>query len=208
MKPRQQILYIHGGATHKTTRAYLHFLKTRPIKIEKKIAWNDTYLDRTLGQKFQIIRPRMPLADNAKYRDWLIHFKRFFPKLKNNIILIGQSLGGVFLAKYLSENHFPKKILSVYLVCPPYDDTLPTETLAGGFKLKSDLSLLQKNIQRLYLLFSRNDDVVPVTHAIKYAKKLPKARIVIYKNIKGHFQVARFPQIVSLIKRDVKTLHK
>lgn len=146
----------------------------------------------------------MPFQDNAKYRDWVVHFERYFPELKNNIILIGQSLGGVFLAKYLSENRFPKKILSVYLVCPPFDDTLPAERLVGGFKLKSDLSLIEKNTKNLYLLFSKNDDVVPVSHAAKYAKKLPNAKIVIYKHIKGHFRITAFPEIVRMIKRDVK----
>lgn len=201
---RKHIFYIHGGNTHKDTRDYLRYLKTRPITLEKKISWNGTYLDQALGRSFQIIRPRMPLQDNAKYQDWAMHFERFIPKLKNGVILIGQSLGGVFLAKYLSENKFPKKIQSTYLVCPPFDDTLPVERLVGGFKLKSDLSLIEKNTKNLYLLFSKNDDVVPVSHAAKYAKKIPNAKIVIYKHITGHFRISRFPEIVRMIKRDVK----
>ncbi|MDD5341860.1 MAG: alpha/beta hydrolase [Patescibacteria group bacterium] len=205
MKSRKtQIFFVNGGSTHHNNRAYQRFLKTRPITIEKKISWNDAYLDQALGPTFHIIRPRMPLQDNAKYQDWAIHFERFFPKLKNNLILIGQSLGGGFLAKYLSENKFPRKILSVYLVCPPFDDTLPSEHLAGGFKLKSDLSLMEKNAKKLYLLFSKNDDVIPVVHAAKYAKKLPNAKVIVYKHIKGHFRVAKFPEIVRMIKRDAR----
>ena len=146
----------------------------------------------------------MPLPDNSKYEEWKIHFERHFPYLKDNIILIGASLGGIFLAKYLSENKFPRKILSTYLVCPPFDDTLPEEDLVRGFKLKSDLSLLEKNSKNLYLLFSKNDDVVPVSHAEKYRKKLKKAKIIIYKNKNGHFIISKFPEIVKLIKMDIK----
>ena len=76
----------------------------------------------------------------------------------------------------------PKKALSVYLVCSPFDDTVIGEDLVGGFKLKSDLSLIEKNCKKLRLLFSEDDTVVPVSHAKKYAKKLDKAEIIVYKS--------------------------
>ncbi|MFH0804688.1 MAG: hypothetical protein V1916_00660, partial [Patescibacteria group bacterium] len=111
---------------------------------------------------------------------------------------------GIFLAKYLSENKFPKKILSTFLVCPPFDDTLPSDHLAGGFKLQSNLSLVEKNTNKLTLLFSKHDDVVPVSHAKKYASKLPKAKIIVYKHIEGHFRITKFPEIVRMITQDVR----
>ena len=195
---------IHGGETFKNKRDYIHFLKTRKISIEKKMKWGDYYLNKELGKNFEIIRPRMPLQDNAKYGDWKIYFERHFPYLRNNIILIGGSLGGIFLAKYLSEHKFPKKILSTYLVCPPFDNTIPGEDLVGGFQLKTELSLIEKNSKNTYLLFSKDDDVVPVSHAEKYRKKLKTAKIIIYKSKNGHFKISRFPEIIKMIKGDVK----
>lgn len=203
-KQKTQIFYIHGGSTFKNYKEYLYFLKTRVPSIDKKIGWNGDYLDKMLGDNFYIIRPRMPRQDGAKYNEWAIHFERFFPKLKDNLILIGESLGGIFLAKYLSENKFPKKILSTYLICPPFDNTLPADTLVGGFKLKSNLSSLERNSKNLYLVFSQNDGVIPVSHAKKYAAKLKNANIVVYKHIKGHFQISKFPEIVKMIKNDIK----
>ena len=201
---KTQIFYVHGGMTLKSKKGYINFLKTRKVSIEKKDGWDGEYLDKKLDKKFSIIRPRMPLRENAKYSEWKIHFERFFPYLKNNIILIGQSLGGIFLAKYLSENKFPKRILSVYLVCPPFDDTLPGEDLVGGFKLKKDLSLIEKNSKKLYLLFSKKDDAVPVSHAKKYKERLKDAKIIIYNNIRGHFAISRFPKIVKMIEDDLR----
>ena len=206
MKKKTQIFLIHGGSTFKNKKDYLSHLKNKEVSIEKKIRWSDDYLDKEVGKKFEIIRPRMPLSENAKYSDWKLYFERFIPLLKNNVILIGNSLGGIFLAKYLSEHKFPKKILSTYLVCPPFDDTIPTEDLVGGFKLKSNLSLLEKNSKNLYLLFSKNDDVVPVSHAEKYRNKLKNAKIVIYKNKNGHFKISKFPEIVEMIKSDLKKI--
>jgi predicted alpha/beta hydrolase family esterase len=206
MKNKPQILYIHGGMTFKNRKDYLHFLKTRTVSLGKSKRWAEGYLDKEIGNKFEITRPRMPLQDNAKYDEWKIHFERYIPLLRNNVILIGGSLGGIFLAKYLSENKFPKKILSTYLVCPPFDDTCFTEDLVGGFKLKKDLSLLEKNSPNLTLMFSMDDDDVPIDHADKYAKKLEKATIIRYKSKNGHFNIPTFPEIVRMIKEDHKRL--
>ena len=203
-KKKIQVFIIHGGMTFKNRKDYLKYLKTREISIEDRKRWSDRYLTENLGRRFEIIRPRMPLSDDAKYSDWKIHFERYFPKLRNNIILIGSSLGGIFLAKYLSENNFPKKILATYLVCPPFDNTTTGEDLVGGFKLQSDLSMLEKNSKKLRLFFSKDDDAVPASHAKKYEKKLKNAKITIFKSKNGHFKISKFPEIVKMIKMDAK----
>lgn len=199
-----QIFFIHGGMTFKSKKDYLDYLKTREVSVEERVSWSGEYLKKNLGRNFEIIKPRMPLSENAKYQEWKIHFERFFPYLRNNIILIGSSLGGIFLVKYLSENKFPKKILSLYLICPPYDNSLSDEDLAGGFRLKSNLSLLEQNCKNLYLMFSKDDSVVPLVNAEKYKKKLKKANFVIFESKNGHFRISEFPEIIKMIKRDVK----
>jgi len=204
MKKKTQIFIIHGGMTFKSKKDYLHYLRTRKISLKGKLSWANEYLKKNLGKSFEIIKPRMPLQDNAKYAEWKIHFERHFFQLRNNIILIGGSLGGIFLVKYLSENKFPKKILSTYLICPPFDNSLPREDLFGGFKLKSNLSLIEKNSKNLNLMFSKDDDVVPASHAEKFRKKLKNANIIIYESKNGHFNISEFPEIVKLIKADIK----
>ncbi|MDO8603974.1 MAG: alpha/beta hydrolase [bacterium] len=204
MKNKIQIFMIHGGMTFKNKKDYLSYLKNRNISLVRKEGWAEGYLDKELGKGFEIIRPRMPIPENAKYEEWKIHFERYFLYLRKNIILIGNSLGGIFLAKYLSENKFPKKILATYLVCPPFDDTCFDEDLVGGFKLKPNLSLLEKNSEKLTLMFSMDDDDVPVVHAEKYRSKLNKANIIIYKSKNGHFKISKFPEIIKMIKKDVQ----
>lgn len=203
-KNKTQILMIHGGVTFRNHRDYLRYLENRTISIEEKVSWTGEYMKKKLGSSFEIIRPRMPLQDNAKYSDWKIYLERHFPYLKNNLILVGSSLGGIFLAKYLSENKFPKKIRATYLICPPFDNTVEGEDLAGGFCLGRDLSLLEKNSKNLTLFFSKDDPSVPVSHAQKYAKKLPRAKVVIFESKNGHFKIAEFPEIIKMIKDSSK----
>lgn len=200
-KEKNQIFFIHGGMTFKSRKDYLYFLKTREISIEKKRKWKNEYLDEKLGKNFEIIRPIMPSPDLAKYSDWKIHFERYFDFLRDDLILIGSSLGGIFLAKYLSENKFPKKIKAVFLVAPPYDNSLTGEDLVGGFRLNADLSLIEKNCENVFLMFSKDDDTVPVSHAEKYRKKLKNTEIIIYENKNGHFRISEFPEIVGIIKK-------
>lgn len=201
MKIKIQVVFIHGGMTFKNEKDYLKYLKNKSISLEDYVSWTGEYLTKNLGRNYQVIRPKMPLKENAKYEHWKIFFERYLSLLTGKIVLIGNSLGGIFLAKYLSENKLKKKAEAVFLVCAPFDDTCPTEDLVGGFKLKSDLSLLQDNTKNLYLMFSKDDDCVPVSHAEKYRAKLPQAKIIIYKSKNGHFCLSKFPEIVKLIKK-------
>lgn len=202
MKLKPQILYIHGGSTYRSRQDFLVGLKNLQISMEKRIRWSDDFLDRQLGDKFDIIRPKMPLKECARYSEWKIYFEHHFLFLNDNIILIGFSLGGIFLAKYLSENKFPVKISSVILVAPPFDNSLSSEELVGGFKLKSNLSLISQNCPRVNLLFSTDDPLVTQAHAHKYRQKIPSAKLFFYNNKNGHFKVPKLPEIVKLIKTD------
>ena len=198
-----QVLIVHGGVTFKSQEDYIDYLQNKTVSIDEKIRWSDDYLKKELGDSFSIIQPRMPLQDNAKYEEWKIYFERHIPLLKNNFILIDESLGGVFLAKYLSENKFPKKILSSYLIGPPFDNTLPEDDLVGGFELQSDLSMIEKNCENINLLFSKDDNCVPISHSDKYKSKLRNSNIIIYESKNGHFNIPEFPEIIEMIKADV-----
>ena len=37
-----------------------------------------------------------------------------------------------------------------------------------------------------------------------YRKKLKNANIIIYKNKNGHFKISEFPEIIKMIKDDVR----
>lgn len=184
-----------------TTR---HALPSKQIKVRPRTSWTDQYLREKLGNKFEIIIPRMPLPENAKYNEWKLHFERHIPGIKSGVILIGISLGGIFLAKYLSENKFPKKITATYLIAPPFDNSDRDYDLVGGFKLGSNLDLLQKNSPNLNLMFSKDDEVVPQHHLGKYKEKLPSANFINFKSKNGHFRITRFPGIARMIKKDTQ----
>lgn len=196
---KKQVLAIHGGDTFDTYKDYIVFLKNLKIDFEKfkTKGWKDT-LDEKLGKDFEVISPKMPNPMNAKYNEWKIMFNKLLPFLSDNIILIGHSLGGIFLAKYLSENKFPKKIKATFLVSAPYDEKDVKDSL-GDFKLPKKLDKFQKQGGKIFLYHSEDDKVVPFTDLGKYKNSLLDAKIAIFKN-RGHFDQTKFPELVKNIK--------
>jgi len=202
---KTQIFIIHGGDTHASYKQYLLYLKKRKIDFKKyqnpQKGWKKT-LGEKLGGKFEVILPDMPAKLNAKYPEWKIWFEKFIPHIKPNAIFIGHSLGGIFLAKYLSENKFPKKIEATFLVAAPYDSkNRNIGYTLGDFVLPKTLSKFQKQSGKIFICRSINDPIVPFIDANKYKKALPTAQTKVFKN-RAHFNQTNFPEIVKMIKEN------
>lgn len=198
---KQQIVVIHGGTTFDNYEDYILYLKNKEISLDKlkfRKDWKDS-LGEELGENFEILSPRMPNGTNARYEEWKIWFDRIIPLLNNDSIFIGHSMGGIFLAKYLSENDISRKIKATILVAAPFDDEDSEESL-GDFKLPLSLSKFTKQGGTIYLVQSKDDPVVPFAQLAKYKQALPEAKTLILNN-GGHFKQETFPEIIELIKK-------
>ena len=197
---KQQILIIHGGTTFNNYKEYFSYLKNKKIDLKKlrhRNKWTET-LSEKLGKKFEVFLPKMPNPANARYKEWRIWFEKIIDLLNSDLILIGHSLGGIFLAKYLSENIISKKIKATILIAAPFDDANSEESLTD-FVLPSSLSKFSAQGGKIYLLQSKDDKVVPFNQVKKYKKALPKAITKIFTN-REHFNQKTFPEIIKLIK--------
>lgn len=191
---KKQIIIIHGGDAFKSYKEYISFLKNSKIDLKRMSAkrdWKST-IDKLLGKKFEVILPMMPNAINAKYSEWAIWFKRLIPHFNKEVILIGHSLGGLFLVKYLSENNFPKKIRATFLIAAPYS--------YASFAKPKNFKKLEKQGGKIFLFHSKNDPVVPFADFKKYKKELTNATARMFKN-KSHFNQEKFPELVKDIKK-------
>ena len=194
---KKQVVVIHGGDTFKTYEQYLRFLKRFDIDFEAyrggKKDWK-TNLPEALGEEYEVIAPVMPNKNNAKYPEWQIWFEKFIPFLNGEIILVGHSLGGTFIAKYLSENTFSKKIKGVLLVAPAFDDN--ADYSLEDFALPKKLNLQTKNV---YLYHSSDDDVVPFADLNKYSAAINNAMVKEFTD-RSHFNQLEFPELIEDIK--------
>src|SRR3989344_2357650 len=194
---KKQVVVIHGGDTFDTYEKYLRFLRRFRIDFKRyfdgKRGWKEN-LGEILGDDYQVIQPDMPNKFNAKYPELQIWFEKFIPHLNGEVILVGHSLGGTFLAKYLSENTFPKKIKGVFLVSPPFDDN--ADYSLSDFALPKKLKLQTKHV---FIYHSSDDDVVPFADLNKYTSAINNVTAKQFTD-RGHFNQEEFLELVEDIK--------
>jgi len=195
---KQQIVLIPGGNAFRKYEDYIKDLEDTKLSLSffDKKDWK-TGLGNILGEEYQVITPQMPNRFNARYKEWEIWFNKIADLLEDEIILIGTSLGGIFLAKYLAENTFSKKLKALFLVAAPYN-TDPEGDLCD-FVTDEDLSNIEKQTKHIFIYQSKNDEIVPFEDCQEYKKLLPEATLRVFENY-GHFKLAEFPEIVKDIR--------
>ena len=195
---KKQLIVIHGADSFNSYDEYVGSLKNREVSLESFLPrkdWKDS-LSFYLGESFEVLTPRMPNKTNAQYGEWKIWFEKMFPFISDEVILLGHSMGGIFLAKYLSENKFPKKIKKLLLIAAPHTDA---EDI-GSFALKKSLEGVTRQCENIRLYQSEDDFVVPYIEVEYYKKELVNASIYIFEN-RGHFLQEHFPEIIEEIKK-------
>lgn len=195
----QQVFVIHGGGTFSTYERFIDYLKTGRLEIEKEehCDWKKNLRGDLKG--CEVITPKMPNAQNAQYTEWAIWFERHIPFIQDGVIFVGHSLGAMFLAKYLSENDFPKKIKATLLVAAPFEAT--DENNLTQFALLPSLQKFINQSKHIHLFHSKDDFVVPFSELHKYQEALPNASVHTFENENHFFHQEHFPELVETIKK-------
>ncbi|MCA9360958.1 alpha/beta hydrolase [Candidatus Kaiserbacteria bacterium] len=203
MGDKQQVFYIHGGKAYSNYSDYIEYLKTAEIRnlpssIQMK-KWSNS-LPESLGEDYEVFMPSMPNSNNAKYKEWKIWFERHFEYLKDGVVLLGWSQGGYFLTKYLIENELPFIAKALILVAAPFEaDDFGGED-GGDFAFATEkVGDIAEKVEKIYILHSKDDFVVPYDHALRFKAGLPPATLLSFED-KNHFLIEEFPEIISLIK--------
>jgi predicted alpha/beta hydrolase family esterase len=200
---KKQIVFIGGGDSYSNHADYIRALHTAPLRNplgENTLRWTDS-LRQELGDDYALFMIPMPNTDNAKYAEWKIWFEKYFAYLHDEVVLVGWSLGGVFLAKYLIEETPPFSIKKLFLLAAPcgaYDDGEGND--CGSFQFNPVLlDTVSQKVSQILIMHSKDDFVVPYQHALEYKEGLPGAELVIFED-KTHFLVEELPELVEMIK--------
>ncbi len=195
---KQQVFVIHGGNAFETHEEYVAYLRAKEVSLEKLLHrdWKAN-LQKSLGDDFEVYMPSMPSKNGATFFEWVLWFEKYIPFMGDEVILVGHSLGGSFLAKYLSEVSFPKKIRGTFLVAAPYD--MDEGRKLPEFSVTTSLKKLEDQAGELFIYQSKDDPVVAFSELEKYQKELPKATFRIFED-RQHFNQEEFPEIVEDIR--------
>ena len=154
------VLFIHGSGAQSGEQGSAPFVK---------------HLRQSLGSGFRVTCPAMPAPTKPSYERWKNELERLLPIDKSPPILVGHSLGGSVLLKYISE-HKPKVAAAgLFVVAAPYWGS--ADWKVEEFVLRESFARALPNALRIYLYQSRDDEVVGIEHLSRYSKAIPQATV-------------------------------
>ncbi|MEC5398813.1 alpha/beta fold hydrolase [Uliginosibacterium sp. H1] len=138
------------------------------------------HLRRELGPGYTLTCPRMPVPDEPSCERWKQKLEKLLPARRSPRILIGHSLGGSMLLKYLSETQRTVGADALFVVAAPFWGSPGWQI--EEFVLRDDFSHFLPDALPIHLYQSQDDEVVPVDHLSRYARAIPRARV---RQVKG-----------------------
>jgi len=157
------------------------------------------HLRRSLGARFSLHAPTMPLPDSPSYDRWRHELEKHLPPDRSPHILVGHSLGASVLLKYLSEQDRSAWPAGLFLVATPWWGGQGWD--AGEFMLRDGFARALPEALRIHLYQARDDEVVSFDHVSRYAEALPRATVHALEG-GGH----TFPDGLPELVRDLQAL--
>lgn len=152
------------------------------------------YLRTKLKADYRVLFPMIEKPTAPTYSKFKALFRSAFDALEEPIVLMGHSLGGSLLLKYLSEEKPRIPVLGLFLVSTPHwKSTMPE------FQLEPHFEKALKGISKIFLYHSKNDDVVPISNLAFYEKAFPHAVVRTLKG-KEHTFERGLPSLISDIR--------
>lgn len=193
---KPQIIFIHGGDAFRDTNKLYAMLESRSFNpYEEKQYWRDSIIE-ALKDTHESHKLQMPNSYWADYTAWSIWFEKMVPYLRDGIILVGHSLGGAFLLRYLSENKLPVMIAQAHLVAPVVLGDL--EDCEGFTSNLEEWNGFKSDIKEVHLWHSDDDTIVPIHHSERFLEVFPSATPHRF-NDRFHFIGDSFPELLEEI---------
>ncbi len=183
MHVKHQLLFVQGGG------------KGTHDEWDSKLVES---LRQELGQDYEIHYPRMPDEADPNVMSWKRKISAELSRLRGNVLLVGHSVGGSILLKYLSEEEVKKPIAGLFLLAAPSWDE--DQWNFDDLKLPRNIADKLAFIPRIFLYHSRDDVDVPFAHLALHGARLPQATIRAVDG-RGH----QFGNDLTDVARDIRS---
>ncbi|MEO5909237.1 MAG: alpha/beta hydrolase [Pelobium sp.] len=156
-----------------------------------------SFIKQQLSNEYDIHYPIIDEPEAPTYKMWKKLFSKEFKRMKQPLILVGHSLGGTMLIKYLSEEKPKVSISAMCLISTPYwgKNGWDVEDFALVENFENEL----EEINNVFLYNCKEDTIVPFKHMNFYKRSFPNS-IVRILNGTDHAFATGLPQLVSDIK--------
>ena len=154
----------------------------------------------------KVIIPRFPTPEGQSLRSWLEILNNYKQQINENTILIGHSLGGLFLLRVLEQLSHP--VAAAFLVAAPIG-VKPIRYYEGdknfsGFDFNWDG--IKKKARQFFVYHSNNDPYISLANGEELAKQLG-VKLTLIPN-SGHLNAESGYNKFDLLLEDVKKVVK
>lgn len=131
-------------------------------------------------ENFQTIIPQFPTPEGQELGSWLTHFRSCVGETDERTVLIGHSVGAVFVLRLLETLSCPVSTAALVagftgvLGIPEYD-RLNESFVTGPFKW----DLIRRNAQHVICMSGSNDPYVPLAQGREIAEALGQPHVVV-----------------------------
>ncbi|GEM_PF-943762 len=171
-------------------------------KDERFFVWLDGELTK-LGHT--VLRFNFPDTDSPNQEEWVKEIHKQVGYVNGKTILVGFSLGGVAILRFLEGLDEDAALAGVYLLGTPSTDMGYPE-LADFFKTAFDWSQINSVCHNFKVYSSTNDEVVPAENGLTLAAKLNTSVRSI--NNAWHFNLEKLPEVLVDINEDIIACEK
>ncbi|MDD3487527.1 MAG: alpha/beta fold hydrolase [Candidatus Moranbacteria bacterium] len=161
------------------------------------------WLAKNLRERgFFVEVPEMPNTDEPKINEWLAHMRKAIANPDENTILVGHSLGGQAILRYLANLPEGVKIKKAILVAPVMDeiknyDSVVEKSTGEWIKTPIDAKKTKQSVGEIIGFFSDDDPWIPLSSE-KTLREIYGARTIIEKDM-GHYNFSEAPQVLKEI---------
>ena len=124
------------------------------------------WLSKSLGNGYEIQCPIIEDPEAPEFSMWKSMFNHKLANLTGEVILIGHSLGGSMLLKYISEEETNLRIKGLLLISVPYWGRDGWNV--NDFTLKGNFQNHLPELRKVHLYHCLNDPIVPCDHMKHY----------------------------------------
>ncbi len=127
-----------------------------------------------LGDEFSVDFPTMPDEENPDYERWRPAIGDAIARATAPVVVVGHSLGGYFLVRYLSSEEVEPPIAAVCIIAAPFPSS-DAAWVFEGFELPDRFGERLPRGAAVLLYASEDDDIIPFAHRDLYAAAIPGA---------------------------------
>lgn len=191
MTKNQRVFLIHGWTGH-TNKDWFPWAKEELIR-----------------RGYETILPEMPDSDNPSKKKWLEVLHTLIDTPKDDDVLIGHSLGGLAVLRYIETLHSYEKVGKVILVAPMIvigntvvenlqDQQIVDDWLGEPLNYEKILS----RVQSFSVILSKSDHLIPFDANRRVLEKNLKLKVLSIENC-GHFTqedgIVKLPQLFKTL---------